>query len=148
MALESQPLSNEQMRRTWAMVDVLTSLKRRTNQAPPTADFIRRKFEALSIPATETLSILMALTLRKENCPLAHFHVYGMAHAVGSFPKETASEVAHVLACDQIVSAAALKTASLEASHVDTAKGGFVVDPFDPARTCPPYDTFKVLPVM
>jgi len=31
---------------------------------------------------------------------------------------------------------------------VDTAKGGFVVDPFDPARTCPPYDTFKVLPVM
>ena len=118
MALESQPLSNEQMRRTWAMVDVLTSLKRRPNQAPPTADFIRRKFEALSIPATETLSILMALTLRKENCPLAHFHVYGMAHAVGSFPKETASEVAHVLACDQIVSAAALKTASLEASHV------------------------------
>ena len=76
MALESQPLSNEQMRRTWAMVDVLTSLKRRTNQAPPTADFIRRKFEALSIPATETLSILVALTLRKENCPLAHFHVY------------------------------------------------------------------------
>ena len=30
---------------------------------------------------------------------------------------------------------------------VDTAKGGFVVDRFDPARTSPPYDTFKVLPV-
>ena len=58
MASKSQPLSNEQMRRTWAMVDVLTSLKRRTNQAPPTADFIRRKFEAFARRPRRRISLL------------------------------------------------------------------------------------------
>ena len=38
MASGSQPLSDEQMRRTWALVDLLTSLKRRANHPPPTAD--------------------------------------------------------------------------------------------------------------
>ena len=33
---------------------------------------------------------------------------------------------------------------------VDTAKGGFVVDPFDPtpAASASPYDTFKALPTV
>ena len=29
---------------------------------------------------------------------------------------------------------------------VDTAKGGFLVDPFDPTRDDPPFETFKELP--
>ena len=33
-------------------------------------------------------------------------------------------------------------------SLVDTAQGGFVVKPFDPARTAPPHETFEVLPRM
>ena len=48
MTPRSQRLSDEQMRRTWALIDILTSLKRRANHhPPPTAELIRRKFAAL-----------------------------------------------------------------------------------------------------
>ena len=58
MALGTQPLSEDEMRRTWALVGLLTSLKRRANHPPPTAELILRKFDALSLPALDTLSIL------------------------------------------------------------------------------------------
>ena len=48
MAPGSQPLSEDQMRRTRALVDILTSLKRRANHPPPTEELILRKFDALS----------------------------------------------------------------------------------------------------
>ena len=68
MASGSQSLSNEQMRRTWAMLDILTSFKRRTNRPPPTAELIRRKFDDISLPALDTLSILVDHTvLLKSN---------------------------------------------------------------------------------
>ena len=56
MAPGSQPLSEDQMRRTRALVDILTSLKRRANHPPPTAELILRKFDALSLPELDTLS--------------------------------------------------------------------------------------------
>ena len=38
-----------EMRRTWTLVDLLTSLKRRANHPPPTAELIRRKFDTLPL---------------------------------------------------------------------------------------------------
>ena len=67
MASGSQSLSNEQMRRTWAMVDILTSFKRRTNRPPPTAELIRRKFDDLSLPALDTPFRSWWIILLKSN---------------------------------------------------------------------------------
>ena len=69
MASESLPLSDEQMRRTWALVDLLTSLsKRRANHhPPPTAELIRRKFDALSLPALDSLSIVVDQTIAEQH---------------------------------------------------------------------------------
>jgi hypothetical protein len=63
MAPVSQPLSEDHLRRTRALVDILTSLKRRANHPPPTAELILRKFDALSLPALDTLSILIDHTI-------------------------------------------------------------------------------------
>ena len=63
----SQPLSREEMRRTWAVVDVFTSSKRRTKQPPPTAALIRRKYDALSLPALDTLCSVMVHTIAIEH---------------------------------------------------------------------------------
>ena len=62
----SQPLSFEQMRRSWALVDILTSLKRRANHPPPTAELISRKFDTLPMPALDTLSILVESTMQRR----------------------------------------------------------------------------------
>ena len=110
-------LSEDQMRRTWALVDVLTSLKRRGNHPPPTAELIRRKFDALSLPALDTLSILVDSTIAEQRRRLSPRQVCGMAQAVRVFPEDTALEVAHMHACGHVVSAAALKRASYAASH-------------------------------
>ena len=117
MASGSQPLSNEQMRRTWAMLDILTSFKRRTNRPPPTAELIRRKFDDISLPALDTLSILVDHTIEEQHGRLGPRQVGGMARAVRVFPEDTASEVAHVHARGNVVSAAEVKRASFEASH-------------------------------
>ena len=91
MAPGSQkPLSEDQMRRTWALVDILTSLKRRGNHPPPTAELIRRKFDALSSPALDTLSILMDSTIAEQCRRLSPRQVCGMAQAVRVFPEDTA----------------------------------------------------------
>ena len=67
MAPRSQPLSEDQMRRTRGLVDIFTSLKRRANHQPPTEELIRRKFEALSLPALDTLSISWWIILLQGN---------------------------------------------------------------------------------
>ena len=59
---QSRELSREDMRGTLSVVDVLTSLKRSTSH-PPTAALIRRKIDALSLPALDTLGFLMDLTI-------------------------------------------------------------------------------------
>ena len=117
MAPGSKHLSEDQMRRTWALIDILTSLKRRANHPPPTAELILRKFDALSLPALDTLSILMDHTTAGQRRRLSPRQVCGMAQAVRVFPEDTASEVAHVHACESVVSAAGVKRASLVASQ-------------------------------
>ena len=118
MAPGSQPLSDDQMRRTRALVDILTSLKRRANHPPPTEELILRKFDALSLPALDTLSILIDHTTAGQHRRLSPRQVCGMSQAVIVFSEDTASEVAHVHACESVVSAVAVKRASLDASHV------------------------------
>ena len=96
-------MSSEEMRRTWAVVDVLTSSKRRTKQPPPTAALIRRKYDALSLPALDTLCSVMVHTIAIEHGRFSPCQICGMAQAVRCFPDETAAEVqvAHVHACNE-----------------------------------------------
>ena len=112
MASGSQPLSDEQMRRTWALVDLLTSLsKRRANHhPPPTAELIRRKFDALSLPALDSLSIVVDQTIAEQHGRLSPSQVCGMARAVRSFPEDTAAEVAYAHACGKVVLREAYET--------------------------------------
>ena len=118
MTSGSPPLSDEEMRRTWALVDILTSVKRSANHPPPTAELIRRKFDALSLPALDTLSVLVDHTIAERHCRLAQSHVFGMERAVRSFREETAAEVAHAHACNSVVSDATVKTFSLETTSI------------------------------
>ena len=112
MTSGSQPLSDEGMRRTWALVDLLTSVKRSANHPPPTAELIRRKFEALSLPALDTVPILVDHTIAERHCRLAQSHVFGMERAVRSFHEDTAAEVAHVHACNSLSAEARAGTRS------------------------------------
>ena len=118
MTSGSQPLSDEEMRRTWALVDLLTSVKRSANHPPPTAELIRRKFEALSSPALDTVPILVDHTIAERHCRLAQSHLFGMERALRSFQEDTASEVAHAHACNSVVSDATVKTVSLKTSSI------------------------------
>ena len=107
-----------EMRRTWALVDLLTSLKRRANHPPPTAELIRRKFETLPRPALDTLSILVDQTIAEQHGRLSPSQVCGMARAVRSFPEATAAEVAYAHACGQVVSDATVEAARVQTSHL------------------------------
>ena len=117
MAPRSQPLSEDQMRRTRGLVDIFTSLKRRANHPPPTAELIRRKFDALSLPALDTLSILVDHTIAGQHRRLSPRQICGMARAVRDFPEDTAKEVAYAHACNNVVSDATVKAASFQSSH-------------------------------
>ena len=110
-------LSNEDMRGTWSVVDLLTSLKWRTSH-PPTAALIRRKIDALSLPALDTLGFLMDLTIAEKQGRLSPHQVGGLALAVRCFPGHIATEVAHVHACGEVVSAAAVEAARFEQGHI------------------------------
>ena len=114
----SQPLSFEQMKRTWALVDILTSLKRRTNRPPPTAEQIIRKFDTLPMPALDALSILVESTFRELHAGLGQGMVCGMARAVRSFQADTAAEVAYAHACGKVVCDATVEAARVQTSHV------------------------------
>ena len=84
------------MRRTWSVVDVLTALKRNTNHRP-TAALIRRKVDALSLPALDKLGCLVDLTiLQRHGHYLSTRHYHGFQLAINSFPDQTATEVALV----------------------------------------------------
>ena len=115
---ESLPLY--EMRRTWALVDVLTSVsKRRANHhPPPTAELIRRKFDTLPRPALDTLSILVDQTIAEQHGRLSPSQVCGMARAVRSFPEDTAAEVAYAHACGKVVSDKTVEAARDQTSHL------------------------------
>ena len=129
MAPGSHPLSEDQMRRTWALVDILTSLKRRANHPPPTAELICRKFDALSLPALDTLSIVVDHAIAEQGRRLSPRQVCGMARAVRSFPEDTAAEVAHAHACGKVVSDATIAGSRSTTPSLLTQPSCFVVRP-------------------
>ena len=112
---QARGLSPEDMRATWSVVDVLTSLKRRTSH-PPTAALIRRKIDALSLPARDTLGFLVDFTIAETQGQLSPRQVGGMALAVRCFPDDTATEFAHVHARCEVVSAAAVEAIRYEST--------------------------------
>ena len=118
MAPGPQLLSEEQLRRTWSLIDILTMLKRRGNLPPPTAELILRKFDGLSLLALDNLSMLIEYTIAEQGRRLCPDQVCAMAHAVRVFPEDTASEIAHAHACESVASADGVKRASHEGSHL------------------------------
>ena len=58
MAFKTRPLSEDQMRRIWALIDILTSLKRRANHPPK----MHRPFAPAHVPMTTSAcaSLLIA----------------------------------------------------------------------------------------
>ena len=113
---QARGLSPEDLWGTWSVVNALTSLKHHSH--PPTAVLIRRKIDALSLPALDTLGILVDLTIAEKHGRLSRHQVGGLAMAVRCFPDDTASEVAHVHACGEVVSAAAVEAARFEQGHI------------------------------
>jgi hypothetical protein len=118
MAPGPQLLSEEQLRRTWSLIDILTMLKRRGNLPPPTAELILRKFDGLSLLALDNLSMLMEYTIAEQGRRLCPDQVCAMAQAVRVFPEDTASEIAHAHACESVASADGVKRESHEGSHL------------------------------
>jgi hypothetical protein len=112
------PLCNEQMRRTWALVDILTSLKTHTNHPAPTAKLICCKFRALSMRALDMLSFLVDYSIARKHGGMSPSCLCGMAMAVKSFQEDTASEIAHVQACNNVVSDATVNAASFQTSSI------------------------------
>ena len=113
---QARGLSPEDLWGTWSVVNALTSLKHHSH--PPTAVLIRRKIDALSLPALDTLGILVDLTIAEKHGRLSRHQVGGLAMAVRCFPDDTASEVAHVHACGEVVSAAAVEADRFESGHI------------------------------
>ena len=119
MIMESQApgFSREDLQVACSVIKVLTSLKRRNSQSP-TAALIRRKLDALSLPAIDRLGFVVGLTIGQTHGQLRVDQVGGLARAVRGFPADTATEVAHVHACGEVVSTAAVEVARFECSHV------------------------------
>ena len=112
-------MPREDLRVTWSAIDVLTSLKHRSSH-PPSAALIRRKIDALSLPATETLGVLVDLffAIAEKKCRLSPRQVDGLTWAVKCFPGNTATEVEDVHARREVVSVTAVKAAWFEAGHI------------------------------
>ena len=111
-------LSPEDLRRTWSVVDVLTALKRNTNHRP-TAALIRRKVDALSLPALDQLGCLVDLTiLQRHGHHLSTRHYHGFQLAINSFPDQTATELAIVHSRREVISAAAIDAVRFAWGHM------------------------------
>ena len=118
LASQAHELSREDLRRTWSMVDILTSLKRNTSHSP-TAALIRRKLDALPLPALDKLGCLVDLTiLQRHGHHLSIGHYHGFQLAISSFPDDTATEIARAHSCREVISAAAIEAARFDFSHV------------------------------
>ena len=118
LASQAHELSREDLRRTWSVVDILTSLKRNTSHTP-TAALIRRKLDALPLPALEKLGCLVDLTiLQRHGHHLSIGHYHGFQLAISSFPDDTATEVARAHSCREVISVRAIEAARLEFGHI------------------------------
>ena len=118
LASQAHELSREDLRRTWSVVDILTSLKRNTSHTP-TAALLRRKLDALPLPALDKLGCLVDLAiLQRHGHHLSTGHYHGFQLAISSFPDDTATEVARAHSCREVISVRAIEAARLEFSHI------------------------------
>ena len=93
LASQAHELSREDLRRTWSVVDILTSLKRNTSHSP-TAALIRRKLDALPLPALDKLGCLVDLTiLQRHGHHLSTRHYHGFQLAVSRTTPQPRSRV-------------------------------------------------------
>jgi hypothetical protein len=110
-------LPKQELRSTFAAVDVLTSLKWRGS--PPTAALVRRKVDSLTwLGAQDALCFLMDRTIADRHGWLSRHEFDGMTRAVQSFLADTAAEVAHVHARGAVASEEAVRLARNQASHL------------------------------
>ena len=110
-------LPKQELRSTFAAVDVLTSLKWRGS--PPTAALVRRKVDSLTwLGAQDALCFLMDRTIADRHGWLSRHEFDGMMRAVQSFLADTAAEVAHVHARGAVASEEAVGFARNQASHL------------------------------
>ena len=118
LASQAHELSREDLRRTWSVVDILTSLKRNTSHTP-TAALLRRKLDALPLPALDKLGCLVDLAiLQRHGHHLSTGHYHGFQLAISSFPDDTATEVARAHSCREVISVRAIEAARLEFGHI------------------------------
>ena len=110
-------LPKQELRSTFAAVDVLTSLKWRGS--PPTAALVRRKVDSLTwLGAQDALCFLIDRTIADKHGWLSRHEFDGMTRAVQSFLADTAAEVAHVHARGAVASEQAVGLARDQASHL------------------------------
>ena len=110
-------LPKQELRSTFAAVDVLTSPKWRGS--PPTAALVRRKVDSLTwIGAQDALCFLIDRTIADRHGWLSRHEFDGMTRAVRSFLADTAAEVAHVHARGGVASEQAVGLARDQASHL------------------------------
>ena len=87
-------LPKQELRSTFAAVDVLTSLKWRGS--PPTAALVRRKVDSLTwLGAQDALCFLIDRTIADRHGWLSRHEFDGMTRAVRSSLADAAAEVAH-----------------------------------------------------
>ena len=96
--MESQApgLSCEDLQAAWSAIKVLTSLKRRNSQ-PPTAALIRRKLDALSLPALDRLGFLVGLAIAETHSRLRVDQVGGLARATTLNNEEVTRDLVELL---------------------------------------------------
>ena len=96
--MESQApgLSREDLQAAWSVIKVLTSLKRRNSQ-PPTAALIRRKIDALSLPALDRLAFSVGLAIAETHGRLRVDQVGGLAWATTLDNKEVTRDLVELL---------------------------------------------------
>ena len=110
-------LPKQELRSTFAAVDVLTSLKWRGS--PPTAALVRRKVDSLTwLGAQDALCFLIDRTIADKHGWLSRHEFDGMTRAVQSFLADTAAEVALVHARGAVASEQAVGLARDQASHL------------------------------
>ena len=113
--LLTSSFSQAELRSAWSAIEIIirrSSRNRRSNR-PLTSLLIRRKLDALSGPALDSLTFILA-----TKSDLSSHQIGGISQAVRYFQAEVAAEVAYVHNCGAVVSEKASKAAYSVSSHM------------------------------
>ena len=121
--LLTSSFSQEELRGAWSAIESIirrSSRNRRSNR-PLTSLLIHRKLDALSGPALDSLTFILA-----TKTDLSSHQVGGISRVVRYFQAEVAEEVAYVHNCGAVVSEKASKAAYSVSSHMLRLALGYV----------------------